>query len=293
MNDGEKNWPDTLCGRIEAYVAALGRYPGVTLPGDRDGCLALRNTPAPDGSVLHMMKSTLDALAAAPPSEFDSVRKRFPNGVYGGIDPVTGRSGWIDIDAINAAVGRVRANGAAWYNRLSFAKRHKLELFRDGDAADDHAHNQQGYGKPLFIRVTGVNERRHFKQNIRKDVRDEVMKPGFCACCGRRNHLECDHKNGRKEPGSDVSNGIQDPLDFQPLCKSCNDYKRQVCRLCKAEGCTRRIARGTLYGYPIDFTAGDESYCGCEGCLFHDFMAFKRSLWGEAASDDAHHKSQS
>lgn len=120
-----------------------------------------------------------------------------------------------------------------------------------------------GFNKTQFVS-------RHIPQAIRKAV---LSKYGFkCILCGSQQKLEVDHKNGRYSHKTDKTE------DFQILCKSCNDKKRERCNKCRETGCRYNVQKEiSPILYKSAFTCGSGKYnekMGCKGCFLFDIEDF-------------------
>lgn len=130
-----------------------------------------------------------------------------------------------------------------------------------------------------FIKFYGEAEERVGGSGIRPDIKRIIFaKP--CANCGTRNGIECDHKNDMfLENESRLSDMSQQTLDdFQPLCKHCNDVKREV----KART-LRENKRQPAPGFRVKFTEGNETFNRNDpnwwkGTYWGDIEAFKQKL---------------
>lgn len=112
----------------------------------------------------------------------------------------------------------------------------------------------------LLFRIYG-EQAKDLNRAIRKDIRDAIVKLS-CVVCGTSTNIECDHKNDLYNDPRVNNLATQRIDDFQPLCKHCNDQKRQVVKKTKETG--RRygatnIASLKALGVP-DFTVGDETF---------------------------------
>jgi ICEA Protein len=132
-------------------------------------------------------------------------------------------------------------------------------------------------GALIGFKLIGFNTKtfvsRHIPQSIRKSV---LQKYGFkCIWCGSQQKLEVDHKNGRY---NDVTDKVD---DFQILCKSCNDKKRERCNKCRETGCRYNVQKEIspiLYKSP--FICGSAKYnekVGCNGCFLYDIEDFYKN----------------
>jgi hypothetical protein len=118
---------------------------------------------------------------------------------------------------------------------------------------------------------------------VRRDVFEKYQTK--CIWCGSSDNLEVDHKNGRyTSAGSTLK-------DFQLLCKSCNDKKRERCKKCLATG-TRYNVQSAISSvlYTIPFTKGTSRFnnkLGCTGCFLYDIEDF---YYHNQAKGHKHHK---
>lgn len=95
---------------------------------------------------------------------------------------------------------------------------------------------------------------------IGQDIRDALSnKP--CVHCGSTSNIEIDHKNGLYNDPRVLSIHTQTVDDFQPLCKHCNDQKRQTYKKMKETGIRHSAldipAIGSLR---FDYIKGDQTY---------------------------------
>lgn len=103
------------------------------------------------------------------------------------------------------------------------------------------------------IKIYGTQNEMN-KQSIRKDIRD-FFKDSVCVVCGNSD-TEIDHKNGLYNDKK-----VLQINDFQPLCRHCNQQKRQSIILTKKTGKRYKasnIPQLSIFG--IDFIKGDESF---------------------------------
>ena len=66
-----------------------------------------------------------------------------------------------------------------------------------------------------------------YSRVISKKIKDE-LRDRPCVACGTTSHIEIDHKNGLYNDPRVYNVATQLVTDFQPLCKHCNDQKRQI-----------------------------------------------------------------
>jgi hypothetical protein len=132
----------------------------------------------------------------------------------------------------------------------------------------------KGNGSLMGFKLTGFNNNLYFSRAIPQQVRKASLeKYGHkCIWCGSTDRLEVDHKNGRY---NNVSNNVN---DFQILCKSCNDKKRERCKKCVLTGQRFNVQSSIsdiLFKSP--FTCGVGKYndkIGCKGCFLYDIEDF-------------------
>jgi hypothetical protein len=129
-------------------------------------------------------------------------------------------------------------------------------------------------GALLGFKLIGFNHNLYFSRSIPQEVRKATLEHygHKCIWCGSTNRLEVDHKNGRY---SSISNRVE---DFQILCKSCNDKKRERCKRCQVTG-QRFNVQSTISNvlYKVPFTCGSEKFndkVGCKGCFLYDIEDF-------------------
>lgn len=184
-----------------------------------------------------------------------------------------GVSRWVDIAEF---VGKYKVlqlgNGGSWCRASSnLAKEYKIEFDKNitsGNSIDR-------------IRLIGFNDKKHFNQNIRKDIKD-FYKIQNCVMLGvngnsENTKIEIDHKDGRKDDHRVSSLESQKLSDFQPLSKAANDIKRQICKKCKETN--KRWSAKNIKGNPYDFYIGDENYSeelGCKGCYQYDPVEYRK-----------------
>jgi hypothetical protein len=163
-------------------------------------------------------------------------------------------------------------NGGSWCRASSsLAKEYQIEFDKSmtsGNSIDR-------------IRLIGFNDKKHFNQNIRKDIKD-FYKIQNCVMLGvngssENTKIEIDHKDGRKDDHRISNPQSQTLADFQPLSKAANDIKRQICKKCKETN--KRWSAKNIKGNPYDFYVGDENYSeelGCKGCYQYDPVEYRK-----------------
>lgn len=119
---------------------------------------------------------------------------------------------------------------------------------------EDKKYNTNGIHTLILF---GKNSNKvNFSQNIPNNVRD-YFKNSECYLCSKSSDIEIDHRNGRKTTTCFSIN------DFQPLCKQCNDVKRQRCKECKKTCGIKVPLIAKRFGYKTQY---DNS---CEGCYWY------------------------
>ena len=133
-----------------------------------------------------------------------------------------------------------------------------------------------------LIKICGVSDRSSSRP-IRQDIR-AVLKDGPCVACGTTSQIEIDHKNGLYNDPRVLSAETQLLSDFQPLCKHCNDQKRQTYNYTKTTG--KRYAATSipmLKAFGIDFVGGNETFDQNDvnstiGSYWHDPVYFMEEV---------------
>lgn len=119
---------------------------------------------------------------------------------------------------------------------------------------------------------------------IRDDIRN-ALKYGPCVSCGTTSQIEIDHKNGLYNDPRVLSIDTQILDDFQPLCKHCNDQKRQTYNYMKATG--KRYPATMIpmmKPFGIDFILGTEFFDYDDpnttvGTYWHDPVHFMTTIY--------------
>ncbi len=129
-------------------------------------------------------------------------------------------------------------------------------------------------GSLTGFKLVGFNTDCYHSRHISKNIRKRVLeKYAFkCIWCGSKYRLEVDHKNGRYNIKTD------EVSDFQILCKSCNDKKRERCNKCRETKCRYNVQKEiSSVLYKSAFICGNEKYNekqGCKGCFLYDIEDF-------------------
>lgn len=191
-------------------------------------------------------------------------------------DPVTGVSRWVSASEFTGKYADLAlGNGLSWGRANSpLARKYKVE--KDSSQTPGNRIDR--------IRLSGYRKDEAFSQTIRSDIK-AAIRVKRCVICGaagtsENTSIEVDHKDGRKQD-SRVSNlQTQRMSDFQPLCKACNDMKRQACKVCREKGV--RWDAKNIEGNPVSYYRGGAIYSpnlGCEGCFLFDPVQYRRAVF--------------
>ena len=127
-----------------------------------------------------------------------------------------------------------------------------------------------------YIKFFGTAEEEIIDEGIRSDIRDTICQ-NSCVNCGRSDDIQCDHKNDLKNDPRVLIKETQTLDDFQALCRSCNDKKRNALQYTKKNG-VRYGASKILPGWMADFTIGDETLD------LDDPNWYKGTYWGDCVA---------
>ena len=162
-------------------------------------------------------------------------------------------------------------NGGSWCRESQFGKKYKFVTVKKNGkinpsrncSEEDKARValpadfviQTGISIAL-IKIIGPYDASSSTRAIRADIK-AAFKDSVCVVCGTGNP-EIDHKNGLYNDPRVLSTKTQRVDDFQPLCKHCNDQKRQTYKWQTENG--RRYPTTKIPSHSIDFVEGDEKY---------------------------------
>ena len=171
--------------------------------------------------------------------------------------------------------GFIPGNGCDWArDGVSLGREFKIKRY-------DRAGKQINNGNAVYsIELVGHNNSK-FKQTIPAEVR-WAYKGRCCVRCSSRYDIQMDHKAGLKLK---TAKRVE---DYQPLCRDCNDEKREWCKQCKRTGQRpdpREVLADTWWGNcPVGWIKGNRKLNRslanpCEGCFCYDFLAFGAVAW--------------
>ena len=198
--------------------------------------------------------------------------------------------------------GLVSGNGGGWC-RLDgdFGRKYKVciakrsgELRYSWEPTNEErteiSHQMASYGGANFtkgtaiylVKICGFFDRSSTRP-IRNDIRS-ALKDGPCVSCGSSSQIEIDHKNGLYNDPRVLSSETQLVSDFQPLCKHCNDQKRQTYNYTKTTG--KRYPASMipmLRPFGVDFVEGTDDFNPKDpnatvGSYWHDPIHFMNEL---------------
>jgi len=192
-------------------------------------------------------------------------------------DPLLGTSRFVNVNEFEGKYAELRfGNGGGW-SRLDgdFGRKHKIcivktngkkrfswnqseeeELTMDAELASYTFNKGTSI---MLIKICGLQDLTSCRP-IRKDIRD-ILSVCPCVVCGTNSQIEIDHKNGLYNDPRVLNSKTQTIDDFQPLCKHCNDQKRQTCVWQKKHNKrypASMIPQLAIFG--IDYTEGDETF---------------------------------
>lgn len=127
-----------------------------------------------------------------------------------------------------------------------------------------------------YIKFFGMADEEIIDKGIRADIRNTICQ-NSCVNCGRSDDIQCDHKNDLKNDPRVLIKKTQTFDDFQALCRSCNDKKRNALQYTKKNR-VRYGASKIILGWMVDFTIGDETLD------FDDPNWYKGTYWGDCVA---------
>lgn len=192
-------------------------------------------------------------------------------------DPNTGISRFVNVAEFVGKYAELRfGNGGGW-SRLDgdFGRKHKVCVVKTNGKkrfswnTDENEENSIDFElcnfkfdkgtSIMLIKICGLQDLSS-RRPIRKDIRDAFIG-NPCVVCGTKSQIEIDHKNGLYNDPRVLESKTQTIDDFQPLCKHCNDQKRETCVWQKKENKrypASMIPQLAIFG--IDFVEGDDRF---------------------------------
>jgi 5-methylcytosine-specific restriction endonuclease McrA len=192
-------------------------------------------------------------------------------------DHVLGISRFVNVDEFVDKYAELRfGNGGGW-SRLDgdFGRKHKICIVKangkkrfswnqseEEEFTIDAELSSYIFNKGtsiMLIKICGLQDLTSCRP-IRKDIRD-ILSGYPCVVCGTNSQIEIDHKNGLYNDPQVLNSKTQSIDDFQPLCKHCNDQKRQTCVWQKKHNKrypASMIPQLAIFG--INYTEGDETF---------------------------------
>ena len=182
---------------------------------------------------------------------------------------IQGYSDWVSIPALKKKYpdleGSLGGNGSNMFTR---------KIARDFNCAPTQAKNKNG-NRVVERRFYGLVQAQASKQAIRSDIK-KIIEKQPCVVLGTTSDTQVDHKDGRKIDPRVLNLKTQRLDDFQPLHKTANMKKREVCAKCTK---TNQRFDARSLGYPIAYTEGRSQYEGtCKGCFWYDPKTFRTFL---------------
>jgi hypothetical protein len=183
-----------------------------------------------------------------------------------------GISEWFEIEYLEKTLKfQIRGNGTPLLNKnRGLGTKYKIEkkyICKDGIKI-----SEQAAGKIIAVRTIGFADIKGYGTPSAETLK--IIKKQKCSFCGTGGPVEIDHKDTYLDYIGEL------PLEeFQPLCRRCNDLKRERCKKCKNTG--KRFNALTL-GYTVPFTSGNENFneeTRCKGCYFNDPREFRSKLF--------------
>ena len=215
-------------------------------------------------------------------------------------DSATNMSRFVNVDEFQGPYAELRlGNGGGWSRfdgdfgckyricivRKNGDKRFSWDQTEDDEAQIDAELSDRKYEKGtgiMLIKICGLqhlNSSRPISQKIR-----DLLKHLPCVVCGTNSQIEIDHKNGLYNDPRVLDIKTQCVTDFQPLCKHCNDQKRQTCVWQKSN--TKRYPATMipqLAVFKIPFTKGtdelnENDIDGLVGTYWYDPVDFMKKV---------------
>ena len=153
----------------------------------------------------------------------------------------------------------VKENGKIKYSWIPLAEEEHMLKEEVNQYRENHGIPiKNGIGIQL-IKICGIQDESYMRP-IRVDIRN-ALKNQQCVVCGTTSNIEIDHKNGLYNNDRVLNEKTQTIDDFMPLCKHCNDQKRQVHKIMKETG--KRYGATNIPQFKckgVDFIQGDDTF---------------------------------
>lgn len=195
---------------------------------------------------------------------------------------------------INIDENSLRSKGCKTFEICMFQSKNGVSYLRRDSAICKKYLVERCYNKTngslTGFKLVGFNTVSHYSRHISKNNRKKVLeKYNFkCIWCGSKDRLEVDHKNGR------YNTKTEDVNDFQILCKSCNDKKREKCNKCRETNHRYNVQKEiSSVLYKSAFICGNEKYNekqGCKGCFLYDIEDFYLKHNKQYINQQEHHE---
>lgn len=183
----------------------------------------------------------------------------------------------------------ILGNGGDWCRKNTrLCKDYKIVTIKNNntvnylfDASEDERKQMEeeikklkkGKGNTLkYIKFMGKNVVQTNSVSIPQEVRSFFNEKKYsCSVCSTRQDIEIDHRNGKDKSLPEGCSGLDSLEYFQPLCKHCNDVKRERCKRC--------INNGEQH-YPTDVEdlckeLGIEKKQNCKDCYWYSCSEFR------------------
>lgn len=186
-----------------------------------------------------------------------------------------GKSSWVSVsDFIGKYKSLQLGNGGSWCRKSLRLVKKYIGVF---DKTVTSGNSIDG------IHLNRFNTEKSFNKNIRQNIKDFYVNQNRVMLGINGNSestkIEIAHKDSRKDSYRISTPAIKKLLDFQPLSKTVNDVKRQICKRCKETN--KHWNAKNLKGNPFEFYFGDENYTeevGCKGCYQYDPVEYRKTV---------------
>lgn len=162
---------------------------------------------------------------------------------------------WCRFDNIKNKCFTIKYNGKIRFTKdFTDVEKHKIK-----DQYKELLETNKRGNTIKYIKFCGYSEfniNRPISQKIRYYFRDKS-----CISCGTTSNIEIDHKNGLYNDIKVLKTSTQIIDDFQPLCRHCNQVKRESIKKMKETG-----IRPSAFDIPmlklfnIEYSSGNRTY---------------------------------